>query len=120
MVAKVKENGLVLLHDICVQERDFGVWKFWEQISREFSSCALSFGNGLGILQKNTDADSLPIVENSDLYFKEFAKDIYLLSGEKLLLETQNKKYLKEITKEKNNSFYIQKNSTINLNNCKA
>ena len=22
----------------------------------EFSSCALSFGNGLGILQKNTDA----------------------------------------------------------------
>ena len=116
---KVKENGLVLLHDICVQERDFGVWKFWEQISREFSSCALSFGNGLGILQKNTDADSLPIVENSDLYFKEFAKDVYLLSGEKLLLETQNKKYLKEITKEKNNSFYIQKNSTINLNNCK-
>ena len=116
---KVKENGLVLLHDICVQERDFGVWKFWEQISSEFSSCALTFGNGLGILQKNTDADSLPIVENSDLYFKEFAKDVYLLSGEKLLLETQNKKYLKEITKEKNNSFYIQKNSTINLNNCK-
>lgn len=116
---KVRENGLVLLHDICVQERDFGVWKFWEQISSEFSSCSLNFGNGLGIIQKNPDYNQLPRIENSDLYFKEFAKDVYLLNGEKLLLETQNKKYSKELIKEKNNLFYNQKNNAIIVNNCK-
>ena len=126
---KVKENGLVLLHDICVQERDFGVWKLWEQISCEFSSCALNFGNGLGIIQKNPDHSQLPRIENSDLYFKEFAKDIYHLFGEIFLLESRIKKYSKclskekeyssQLIKEKNNLFYNQKKSAFIIENFK-
>ena len=47
---KLKHESIVLFHDINVRERDFGVWKLWEEIKREATTYEVLNGHGLGIL----------------------------------------------------------------------
>ena len=52
-IKKVEEKGVVFIHDIMVRTRDFGVWKFWEEIKRSYQTFELTHGNGLGVVFKN-------------------------------------------------------------------
>ncbi|MFH0769843.1 MAG: rhamnan synthesis F family protein [Candidatus Peregrinibacteria bacterium] len=47
---KMSEQGVMVFHDICLKEKDFGVWKLWDEIKDRFPSFALSFDAGLGVL----------------------------------------------------------------------
>ena len=47
---KLSESGVVLFHDINVREKDFGVWKFWEEISALYPHIAFDHSHGLGVL----------------------------------------------------------------------
>lgn len=47
---KLKDESIVLFHDINVRERDFGVWKLWEEIRSEHITYEVMNGHGLGIL----------------------------------------------------------------------
>ncbi len=48
---KVKPGGIILLHDIVDRGDDFGVWKFWEEISARFESFEFHHYSGLGVLR---------------------------------------------------------------------
>ena len=50
---KVAVGGIILLHDIEVRHANFGIWKLWEELSREFSE-TFTFQHdwGLGVLKK--------------------------------------------------------------------
>jgi hypothetical protein len=54
---KVSERGVVLMHDTSVRDGDFGVWRVWEEVSREYPSFAFPHGNGLGVLAVGAQAD---------------------------------------------------------------
>ncbi len=59
---KMSNRGVMLFHDINVHERDFGVWRFWEEITDEFPHTSVAHGHGLGILyvgDPNSDAAEL-------------------------------------------------------------
>lgn len=49
-VPKVSKRGVVLFHDIAVKTGNFGVWRFWDELSARYPSFAFSHGHGLGLL----------------------------------------------------------------------
>ena len=51
---KMSPNGIILLHDVLVRDRGFGVWRLWEEITREGNSFLFDFGHGLGVWKKQS------------------------------------------------------------------
>lgn len=47
---KLSSRAIVLFHDSNVRERDFGVWRYWEEISRLYPHIRFDHSHGLGVL----------------------------------------------------------------------
>ena len=61
---KMSDRAIVIFHDINVHERGFGVWRFWEEVSKEYPSTAMDHGHGLGILYVGDREDGLVEIFN--------------------------------------------------------
>lgn len=49
---KVQPGGIILFHDIQARMKDYGVWRYWEELSPQYESFAFNHGWGLGVLRK--------------------------------------------------------------------
>jgi hypothetical protein len=47
---KMSKTGVVIFHDINVHDREFGVWRLWEELRSKYPSFSLFHCHGLGIL----------------------------------------------------------------------
>lgn len=47
---KLKKEGIVILHDIKVVEKDFGVYKFWQELKERYTTAEFHHSYGLGIV----------------------------------------------------------------------
>jgi GT2 family glycosyltransferase len=57
---KLSPKGIILFHDVILRDHGFGVWKLWDEITREHDSFLFEFGCGLGVWKKEpvTTSDS--------------------------------------------------------------
>lgn len=74
---KVKNNGIILIHDTLEREKGFGVYKFWDEIKLNYPSFNLNFSHGLGVLRKTNSKNlnwvispSFDYILKSKLYHK--------------------------------------------------
>jgi len=52
-IDKVKEDGIIIFHDISEKKADFGVYKFWDEIKTKYPSFEFDHSHGLGIIFRN-------------------------------------------------------------------
>ncbi|HSH38609.1 MAG TPA: class I SAM-dependent methyltransferase, partial [Chthoniobacterales bacterium] len=57
---KIQPGGILLMHDISVRGREFGVWKVWDELRERSRAYAFSDGPGLGVWQK---PPAMPLAE---------------------------------------------------------
>jgi hypothetical protein len=82
---KLSERAVVLFHDTQIRKKDFGVYRFWEEIKVVYPSFEFRHGCGLGVLAVGTDCptDILNFIEEANrtneyaLLFKEQGDRIY-------------------------------------------
>lgn len=59
---KLAPGAIVMFHDTNVRERDFGVWKLWEELQTRYSgNLEFMHSHGLGVLQLNNAAEGKKI-----------------------------------------------------------
>jgi GT2 family glycosyltransferase/ADP-heptose:LPS heptosyltransferase len=49
-LGKVKDDGIIILHDIAETQGDFGVYKLWDEIKTDYKTLEFRHSHGLGIM----------------------------------------------------------------------
>lgn len=50
---KVNKDGIIIFHDIAERQRDFGVYKLWDELKEKYKTMEVYHSHGLGILFKS-------------------------------------------------------------------
>ena len=78
----LSDKGVILFHDTCVRRDDFGVYKFWSEISYTYPSFEFFHGNGLGILLiGNSVPFDLKQLCSDSFEAKKFVREAYARLG---------------------------------------
>ena len=87
---KLSERAIVIFHDISIRDREFGVWKLWEEVSQIYPSIEFSHSNGLGVLivGKGQPQEILDLLATwNTLEGKNLAQIFFAALGEKISTE---------------------------------
>jgi lipopolysaccharide biosynthesis protein len=120
---KLSNKSFVFFHDINVRERNFGVFKLWEELKSEYEHFQFDFGHGLGIISigKIIPEELKQLFEKNNPY-SVFLRNIFSERGNffrssffKDLELDQEKNTLKELTRVK--AQLSESNNILQLNN---
>jgi hypothetical protein len=80
---KVSNTGLVIFHDTNVRERNFGVFRLWEELKSKYPNVQFDFGCGLGILAigKILQNELKELFEKNNAGYCSFLRNIFSERG---------------------------------------
>lgn len=98
---KAAQNSVILFHDTNVRERDFGVWKFWNEIKENHVSFNFSHTYGLGVIALGSEASNPMIALLNSINCSELTKNsfdnFFRLVGERAVGEAVSKRKLQAL-----------------------
>jgi len=82
---KLSDQAVVLLHDIETYERDFGVWRFWQELKAKYPCFEFKHGYGLGLVAPRR-AQPAPIRQllNATEYEQRLIREFFFRLGDDL------------------------------------
>jgi hypothetical protein len=88
---KMSDRGVVLFHDTNERRDDFGVWKFWAELTNKFPSFEFLHSHGLGVLcvGKNAPAPVIELCSVSDPAQIAAIRDRFEYLGERWVAASQ-------------------------------
>jgi len=102
---KLSDNAIVLFHDINVRERNFGVYKLWDELKSKNKHFQFDFGHGLGILilGENIPIDLQQMLgDTKDYAFYSFLKNLFSERGNFFKMTTHSNSQLQQIASQLN------------------
>jgi hypothetical protein len=101
-LGKVADGGFILFHDISVRDRNFGVYKLWEELIIKYPDfISFEHSHGLGVIQVNNKSNNKNTWIKQDFPEKDFFIKFFEVTGSKQI-DRFNKLYqLTKITQEK-------------------
>lgn len=96
---KLSDRGVAVFHDTDVRERDFGVWKYWEELEQKYPHFEFIHGHGLGILCVGNAA--APLLEDFVSASEDQAKvirEFFFVLGSNLSESTENTQQLQKLS----------------------
>ncbi|WP_212760534.1 class I SAM-dependent methyltransferase [Pseudomonas fluorescens] len=81
--SKLSDRAVVIFHDINVRDSGFGVWRFWEEITKSYPHFRFDHYHGLGVLLVGTEQNAqLKELCNRSSEDGKFLKSLYSRLGE--------------------------------------
>lgn len=96
---KMSERGVILFHDIAVENGNFGTKRFWDEICQHFPSFKFDHSNGLGVLFCGPSQPEVLRRIAEDRAHCEAVKAVFELTGAKFFHLAKEKYWKRETDK---------------------
>ncbi len=95
---KVSDKGVVIFHDTVERQRDFGVWKLWDEIKEKYPAFNFQHCHGLGTVAVGNNVNSEFIEFINEFNTKEFYQKLFYRLGNNITKEIDILNLRKELS----------------------